>query len=148
MIISGLSQAREWDFICEWVITDIYVQLLLSWKGSDGKTKILIILTICSFSVYFWKSWVPSKIRSTPTPLPFLPDSFQAMVNTPGMQGKILTFQASFEGVSKTLKGARWRADHSTKFMITLAKAAGLCSEKVVMAEKKSPFSLSAAGLV
>lgn len=63
------------------------------------------------------------------------------------MQGKILTFQASFEGVSKTLKGARWCADHSTKFMITLAKAAGLCNEKVVMAEKNLPFPSVQLGL-
>lgn len=61
----------------------------------------------------------------TPPPPPFEPDLFQAIVNTPGMQGKILTLKASFEGVSKTSKGARWYADHSTKFMITLAKAAG-----------------------
>lgn len=63
------------------------------------------------------------------------------------MQGKIFTFKASFEGVSKTLKGARWCVDHSIDFVITLAKAAGPCSEKVFMAEK-IPFSLSAAGLV
>lgn len=44
------------------------------------------------------------------------------------------------------MKGARWCADHSTDFMITLAKAAGLCSEKVFMAEK-SPFPSVQLGL-
>jgi len=44
------------------------------------------------------------------------------------------------------LKGARWCADHSIKFTITLVKAAGLCSEKVVMAEK-SPFPSVRLGL-
>lgn len=62
------------------------------------------------------------------------------------MQGKIFPFKASFEGVSKTLEGARWCADHSPDFMITLAKAAGLCSRKVFMAEK-SPFSSVQLGL-
>lgn len=62
------------------------------------------------------------------------------------MQGKKFTFKARFEGVSKTLKGARWYADHSTKFMITLAKATGPFSEKVVMAGK-SPFSSVQLGL-
>lgn len=77
---------------------------------------------------------------------PSKPDLFQAIVNTPGMEGKIFTLKVSFEGASKTLKGSRWCTDHSTRFMITLAKAAGLCNEKVVMTEK--PLSLSAAGLV
>lgn len=61
------------------------------------------------------------------------------------MQGKY-SFKASFEGVSKTMKGARWCSDHSTKFMITLAKAAVLRRAEVVMAEK-SPFPSVQLGL-
>lgn len=68
---------------------------------------------------------------STPTATRFIPGNskytWYARENT--------HFKASFEGVSETLKGARWCADHSTDFMITLAKAAGLCSEKVFIAE-------------
>lgn len=44
------------------------------------------------------------------------------------------------------MKGARWSADRCTKFIIALAKAAGPCSEKVVMAEK-SPFPSAQLGL-
>lgn len=82
----------------------------------------------------------------TPLTSPFEPDLFQAIVNTPGMQGKVFTFKASFEGVFKTLKGARRYADHSTKFMINLAKAADPFSEKVVRAGK-SHFSSVQLGL-